>query len=54
MARGYDKNDSTGKFIGGLRDDVPPILNLITGTFATNRSQYQSISDFEKKYYEIK
>jgi len=54
MARGYDKNDSTGAFIGGLKDDVPKPLSLITGTFATNRTNYKSISDFYEKYNEYK
>ena len=54
MARGYDKNDSTGSFVGGLKDDVPKPLSLITGTFATNRTNYKSISDFYEKYNDLK
>lgn len=54
MARGYDKSDSTGKFVGGLKDDIPKPLSLITGTFATNRTNYKSISDFYEKYNELK
>ena len=49
MARGYDKSDSTGAFVGGLRDRVPTPLNLVTGTFATNRTSYQSINEFYDK-----
>ena len=54
MARGYDKSDSTGEFVGGLKDDVPKPLSLITGTFATNRTNYKSISDFYERYNELK
>ncbi len=54
IARGYDKNDSTGAFVGGLKDDVWKPFNLITGTFATNRTQYKSISDFYANYNKYK
>ena len=54
MARGYDKSDATGSFVGGLRDYVPPVFNNITGTFTTNRTTYKSISDFQQKYHDLK
>lgn len=54
MARGYDKGDSTGAFVGGLKDDIPKPLSLITGTFATNRTNYKSISDFYERYNDLK
>ena len=48
MARGYDKNDATGSLVGGLSET--PIFN----TFTTNRKVYQSVSDFQQKYYDLK
>jgi len=47
MARG-------GKY-GWLRDEVPTVmgLNHITGTFVTNNTTYQSISDFYEKYKDM-
>ena len=53
MTRGYDKNDFTGAFVGGLKDDVPPVLNLISGTFATNRTSFKSVSDFYERHREL-
>lgn len=54
MARGYDKSDATGEFVGALKDNKIPIINKVTGTFATNRTNYKSISDFYSKYNELK
>ena len=54
MARGYDKNDTTGQIVGALKDDVPRPLNRITGKFITNRTQYQSVNEFEDEYKEMR
>jgi len=54
MKRGYDKNDSTGEFVGWLKDNNIPVINKVTGTFTTNRTNYKSISDFYSKYNDLK
>ena len=45
MARGGD--------LGFLKDDVPRPLNLVTGTFVTNATSFQPVSDFYDKYKEL-
>lgn len=51
MARGSEPGD---EYVGALKDSVPPGLNLVTGTFATNRNSFQSISDFYERHRELK
>jgi len=54
IARGYDKNDASGSFVASLKDDVPRPLNLVTGTFATNRTTFKSIAEFYENYNKYK
>lgn len=54
MARGYDENDATGKIVGALSDDVPKPLNRVTKKFITNRTQWQSVNEFEDEYKVLK
>lgn len=51
MSRGM-KN--SGKIADILKDKVPPVVNLVTGTFSTSNTSYQSISDFYDKYNKMK
>jgi len=40
--------------VAGLKDDIPSPISLVSGTFATNRSSFKSISDFYENYKKYK